>query len=282
MPQCNICFHHCNLSEGQSGLCMARQCRDGKIISSNYGQITAFALDPIEKKPLMHFYPGSRILSVGSFGCNLRCPFCQNYSISYDDSLTKAREHATYISPEQLTQYAMSYVPEGNIGIAFTYNEPLISYEYVRDTAALVHKAGLKNVAVTNGSISKDILLELLPVIDAMNIDLKCFTDSVYSDLLFGDRSTVLDFIETAVGHCHIEITTLVVPGMNDSEDEIDALASYLAQTGARAHVEIPLHLTRFFPQYHMTDRSATDVGAVFSLVNIAKKHLRYVHAGNV
>ncbi len=282
MPACNVCFHHCNLNEGQGGLCMARHCKDGAVVSSNYGMITAFALDPIEKKPLYHFFPGSRILSVGSYGCNLRCPFCQNYSISYDAGLAAAKEHAVYTPPEQLAQLAMSYVPEGNIGVAYTYNEPLIGYEYVLDTATLVHKAGLQNIVVTNGSVSRDVLCKLLPVIDAMNIDLKGFTDSFYADLLHGDRKTVLDFIETAAGQCHMEVTTLVIPGENGSVEEIDAISSFLAAVGVKNGIDIPLHLTRFFPRYHMTDRDATDVDTLFMLVDVAKRHLTHVHAGNV
>ena len=281
MLKCEVCFHHCDLAEGQSGLCMARECVHGEIVCANYGQITGFALDPIEKKPLYRFYPGSRILSVGSYGCNLRCPFCQNYSISYD-KLDAAKAQATYISPEQLAELAMHYVPEGNIGVAFTYNEPLVGYEYVLDAAALVKERGLSTVLVSNGTAELSILERLLPVIDAMNIDLKGFSDRFYSSFVGGDRAMVMNFIERAATDCHLEITTLVIPGENDDPAEIEALAAYLAELGRKNHVEIPLHLTRFFPRYHLTDRPPTDVETLFSLAELARKHLQYVYVGNV
>ena len=169
---CAICFHHCALDDGQLGLCHARRNRDGEIICENYGMLTAIALDPIEKKPLARFYPGSMILSVGSYGCNLRCPFCQNSDISMDNGEHVRTER---VSPEALVEKALELTGEGNIGIAFTYNEPLVGYEYVRDCAALAHKKNLKNVVVTNGTICEQPLRELLPNIDAMNIDLKGF-----------------------------------------------------------------------------------------------------------
>ncbi len=282
MPRCDVCFHNCNLSEGQTGLCMARRCQNDRIVCDNYGQITGFALDPIEKKPLYLFYPGSRILSVGSYGCNLRCPFCQNYTISYDDGLTAAKGKATYISPEQLASLAMSYVPEGNIGVAFTYNEPLVGYEYVRDAARLVKQEGLHTVLVTNGSANLSVLQELLPVIDAMNVDLKGFSDRFYSSFVGGDRQMVMDFIAHAAGNCHLEVTTLVIPKENDDPEEINSLAKFLSDLGAAHDVDIPLHLTRYFPRYHLTDRDATDVDNLFALADIARKHLKYVFVGNV
>ena len=168
MPVCNVCHNHCSLIDGQTGFCLARTCKAGAIISSNYGQITSIALDPIEKKPLARFFPGSLIVSVGSYGCNLRCPFCQNHSISYGIGRDIQTE---YVSPEELVGIALSYTDKGNIGIAFTYNEPLIGYEYVRDTAKLAHENGLKTVLVSNGCATKEILSEILPYIDAMNID---------------------------------------------------------------------------------------------------------------
>ena len=170
---CELCFHQCKLDEGQTGLCRARGCRDGRVVPLNYGKLTSLALDPIEKKPLRRFRPGSFILSVGSFGCNLRCPFCQNHEISM---ASEGELYTDWFSPEQLADKAAKLVPRGNIGVAYTYNEPLVGYEYVRDCAALIHERGLVNVLVTNGMIEEAPWRSLLPFIDAANIDLKGFT----------------------------------------------------------------------------------------------------------
>ena len=184
---CQVCMHHCSLESGQRGICRARKNEDGKIICENYGKITSLALDAIEKKPLKMFHPGSRILSVGSYGCNLRCAFCQNYEISMADFATA---ETAYISPEDLADKALACKSSGNIGVSFTYNEPLIGWEYIRDTGALIKKVGMKNVLVTNGTASIETLEEILPLIDAMNIDLKGFTESYYREL-GGDLGTV-------------------------------------------------------------------------------------------
>ncbi|MBR5755527.1 MAG: radical SAM protein, partial [Erysipelotrichaceae bacterium] len=176
MAVCEVCFHHCHLEEGQKGLCGARICSGGKVVSYNYGKLTSLALDPIEKKPLRRFHPGSRILSIGSFGCNLRCPFCQNYEISWSAGALRDFEDADIVTPEELLETGIRLKDRGNIGIAFTYNEPLIGYEYVRDTAKLFKENGMKTVLVTNGTAELKILEELIPFIDAMNIDLKGFT----------------------------------------------------------------------------------------------------------
>ncbi|MDR0197010.1 MAG: radical SAM protein, partial [Oscillospiraceae bacterium] len=212
---CPICPHNCVLEENQTGFCRARANIDGEIISLNYGRITSIALDPIEKKPLRRYFPGSVILSVGSFGCNLRCGFCQNHGISMTDAGIKA----TRVPPEELVRKAADLIPSGNIGIAYTYNEPLIGYEYVRDCAELARERGLKNVLVTNGYINEPALSALLPFIDAANIDLKGFTPEFYKNIR-GDLETVKRTIELARGVCHVEITTLIIPGENDSRDE--------------------------------------------------------------
>ena len=176
-------------------------------------------------------------------------------------------------------------MPEGNIGVAFTYNEPLIGYEYVRDTAKLVHEAGLVNVMVTNGTAELSILEELAPYVDAMNIDLKGFTESWYRDILGGDLDMVKDFIREAVKICHVELTTLIIPGENDSEDEMREMTSWIAGLrGGNGDImgkEIPLHISRFFPRFHMTDRGATDVRLIYRLADIAREKLRYVYTGN-
>ena len=270
---CPVCPRHCLLAEGQTGRCRARKNREGKIVSINYGKLTSLMLDPIEKKPLRRFFPGSRILSVGSFGCNLACPFCQNYEISMADS---GQAHWQEVTPEALAGLAQEYQSYGNIGVAFTYNEPLVGYEFVRDTARLVRERGMKNVLVTNGCAEPLVLEELLPYVDAMNIDLKGFTGEWY-EKLGGDLETVKRFIARAAQDCHVELTTLIVPGENDSEEEMDREARWIASLDW----EIPLHVTRFFPRYRMADKAPTPVERVYRLRNTAAQWLRYVYVGN-
>ena len=269
---CELCFHHCQLDEGQTGFCRARGNRNGKIVSLNYGKLTALALDPIEKKPLRRFHSGSLILSVGSFGRNLHCPFCQNAGIA----AVGPEAYTQDCSPEQLVQEALRLREQGNIGVAYTYNEPLVGYEYVRDCAELVHQAGMLNVLVTNGTIEEGPWKVLLPLLDAVNIDLKGFSDTWYRRL-GGDLATVKRSIDLAAQHCHIEVTTLIVPGENDSEDEMRALSAWLASVSP----EIPLHVSRFFPQHQMQDRPPTPVQTVYRLTEVAREQLRYVYTGN-
>jgi len=271
--QCEICPHHCLIEEGHLGQCKGRMNKDGRIICENYGKITSIALDPIEKKPLSHFCPGSSILSVGSYGCNMNCSFCQNHDISM---VNGTQIETAKITPEKLTEKALSLQEKGNIGIAYTYNEPLIGYEFVKDCAVLAKKKGLKNVVVTNGYICEKPLLELLPFIDAFNIDLKCFTEEFYHRL-HGDLATVKRSIVLASAKCHVEVTNLIIPGENDSEEEMEALSSWIAGVNP----DIPLHVTRFFPGWHMQDRDATPITTVYHLAEVARKHLNKVHAGN-
>lgn len=274
---CHTCMHHCSLEHGQRGLCRARKNEQGKIICENYGMTTSLALDAVEKKTLKLFYPGSCILSVGSYGCNLRCAFCQNHEISMADA-ESAR--AVYISPEDLAKRALACQNAGNIGVAFTYNEPLVGWEYIRDAGVLVKKAGMKNVLVTNGTASHEVLEELLPLTDAMNIDLKGFQEAYYREL-GGDLETVKDFIMRAAAVCHVELTTLIVPGKNDGIPEMEREAEWIASVEKIAGREIPLHVTRFFPRHHMTDRKATPVEKVYSLAETAREYLKYVFVGN-
>ena len=281
MAKCSVCFRHCDIPEGKLGFCGGRIARDGRVEAYNYGCITSLALDPIEKKPLARFYPGSRILSVGSFGCNLRCPFCQNHEISWDDRALEFAKTAETLSPETLVDIALQTQTRGNIGIAFTYNEPLIGYEFVRDTATLAKARGLKNVMVTNGTAELSVWQELKPWIDAMNIDLKGFTDRYYKDVLGGDRPMVMAFIEEAVKTAHVELTTLIVPGENDSEDEMRELSRWVSRLRNPDGEAVPLHISRFFPRFHMQDRPATSVRTVYRLVEVARENLPYVHAGN-
>ncbi len=285
MAGCEVCFRHCEIPEGGTGFCGARTCEGGVVKAANYGLVTSLALDPVEKKPLSRFRPGSMIISAGSYGCNLRCPFCQNNSISWSDEAFALAGRVPYMPPEKLAAIAEAAVPDGNIGVAFTYNEPLVGYEYVRDTAKLVHEAGLVNVLVTNGTAELSVLEELAPHIDAMNIDLKGFSGSYYRDLLGGDLSIVKDFIREAVKVCHVELTTLIIPGENDSEDEMREMTAWIAGLmdgeGRVTGAEIPLHISRFFPQFRMTDRRATDVRHIYRLADIAREKLRYVYTGN-
>lgn len=274
MSLCGLCFHRCDLREGQRGICRARICRNGNVVDAGYGVITSLALDPIEKKPLRRFHPGSVVLSVGSYGCNLRCPFCQNAEISMSDGTDLLTRR---VQPEELVALAKQLVPRGNIGIAYTYNEPTVSYEFVRDCAELARGEGMLNVLVTNGSLLEPPLKELLPCIDAMNVDLKGFTEEYYR-WLGGDLETVKNFIRvSAEAGCHLEVTTLIVPGKNDSDAEICALAQWLASVDSG----IALHLTRFFPQYKMSNALPTKVSEVYRLADIARKFLRYVYVGN-
>ena len=271
--ECGICPHHCKLSEGQTGRCRARMNKDGKIICKNYGELTSIALDPIEKKPLYRFYPGSRVLSIGSYGCNMRCLFCQNSDISMSDGNDIYTEK---VMPEEIVKNAVELITLGNIGIANTYNEPLVGFEYVLDCAKLAKEKGLENVVVTNGYICSEPMKELLPYIGAMNIDLKAFNDNFYRKM-GGDLETVKNSIMLASKQCHLEVTTLIIPNENDSEEEMEKLSGWLSSLNP----EIPLHISRFFPRYRMTDTSATPVNKIYRLVEIARKNLRYVYPGN-
>ena len=271
--RCNICPHKCNLGENQLGIFKARKNIDGKIIPINYGKVTSIAFDPIEKKPLNNFHSGTYILSVGSFGCNLKCPFCQNHEISMvgEDEIG-----SKYVGPGELIKMALDLKTRGNIGIAYTYNEPLIGYEYVRDCAIMARDNNLKNVLVTNGSFNEEAMKELLPYIDALNIDLKAYTEEFYKKI-GGDLNTVKNFIKLASSYSHVEITTLVIPGENDSEDEIRAISEFIASINPN----IPLHLSRFFPRNKMLDKNPTEVKNIYNLASIARERLKYVYEGN-
>lgn len=267
--RCRLCPHYCTVKDGQTGLCGVRRNIGGIFYAESYGLVSSLALDPIEKKPLRHFHPGRHILSAGSYGCNLTCAFCQNSAISQEVPKTD------FISPEKLTDIAKSVTD--NLGIAFTYNEPLIGIEYLLDTAQLIRDAGLKVVLVTNGMVVNEPLEALLPYVDAMNIDVKGFTQSYYQKL-GGDLETVKQTVKRCAPACHIEVTTLIVPGENDTDAEMEALAEWLATVSP----DIPLHLTRFFPQYKMTDRPPTSIMTLTDLAETARRKLRHVYVGNV
>lgn len=274
MARCDICPHRCDVEEGHLGRCCARANVNGVVVCDNYGKLTSMALDPIGKKPLARFMPGGMVLSVGSYGCNLRCPFCQNYRVA----MARGEETETsLVLPEALVRRALELKPEGNIGIAYTYNEPLIGYEYVLDCARLAREHGLKNVVVTNGFINEAPLRALLPYIDAMNIDLKGFTDGFYKDV-GGDLETVKRSIRHVAAVCHVEVTTLIIPGKNDAIEEMDALAAWLASVDDN----IPLHISRFFPRYKYEDKLPTPIETLYLLTDVAMRHLKYVYTGNV
>ena len=272
--RCDVCPRRCILEEGKIGFCRARKNDGGRNISVNYGKLASIALDPIEKKPLARFHPGSRILSVGTFGCNMDCPFCQNHSIS---AASEEDVRTRYVSPSELARLAGELKDKGNIGVAFTYNEPMIGYEYVRDVSAETKKIGMKNVVVTNGCVLPNILEQVLPWVDAFNIDLKSFSEETYRTL-GGDLETVKDFITIAAKGSHVEITNLIVPGMNESQEEMKALSGWIAGIER----SIPLHITRFFPHRKMSDCMPTDIDLLGRLFDTAKKNLDNVFIGNV
>ncbi|MDD2444057.1 MAG: AmmeMemoRadiSam system radical SAM enzyme [Desulfotomaculaceae bacterium] len=269
---CLLCPHLCKIREGKSGICGVRQNKEGILFAINYGKVTSYGLDPIEKKPLYHFYPGSLILSFGSAGCNLGCEFCQNWQIAH------GAPQSTDFSPERVVEQARQEALRGysNIGIAYTYNEPFMWYEFVLDTARLAKKAGLKNVMVTNGFVREDPLREILPFIDAMNIDVKSFTDEFYRKTCKGRLAPVLRTVEIAHRECHVELTTLLVTGLNDSPEEIRRLVDWIASLDK----EIPLHLSRYFPGYKL-NLPATPLETLLQARDIAGEKLSYVYIGN-
>lgn len=263
--RCDICVHRC-VGEGY---CRAR--RDGR--PTGYGRVSSLALDPIEKKPLARFYPGTKILSVGGWGCNLRCPYCQNYEISQQPP---DPDPERYLAPEEILTLAKRYRDAGNIGIAFTYNEPLVCIEYVRDAARLVHEAGMQVVLVTNGMATVATLETIAPYIDAMNIDLK--GDAEFYHWVGGELKMVQEFICSACRSCHVELTTLIIPGHNDSDAGMETEAAWIAE---HCGEETPLHVTRYFPRYRC-DIPPTPVTTVQRLAGVARVRLRYVYEGNI
>ncbi|MDR1893703.1 MAG: AmmeMemoRadiSam system radical SAM enzyme [Spirochaetales bacterium] len=270
---CGLCPHQCRLKEGGLGFCGARQNQGGRIVDRYYGLLSALALDPIEKKPLRHYYPGQFILSAGFYGCNFRCPFCQNHGIS---QLAGRGEPPSGLplSPEELCEKA---VEQGSFGIAYTYSEPLIHYEYLLDCAREARRRGLKNVLVTNGCLTQGPAEKLLPWIDAANVDLKSFNPDFYREELKGDLETVKNFIRLAWDKIHLEVTTLIIPGKNDGADEVFRLSGFLASLSPR----IPLHLSAYFPRYHYT-LPPTSRQSLFRLTREARKNLAFVHPGNI
>lgn len=271
--KCSVCPHNCRIKEGKVGFCGVRK-YNGRILEAvNYGEVSSLALDPIEKKPLYHYKPGKYILSAGSFGCNFKCGFCQNYSISQYSPETRRMETG------ELIDIAEGARNQGNIGIAFTYSEPLMWYEYVYDTAKTIRekKLSLDVVLVSNGYVNEEPLRELLPFVNAFNIDLKAFRDEFYSNVCVGDIESVLRTIKLVNESSHVELTTLVIGGYNDSEDEIREMAKWIAGVNKN----IPLHLSRYFPTYKFGEK-ATSVERIFKLRDIAREYLNHVYVGNI
>jgi len=267
--QCHLCPKECIISPGKRGFCRARENREGKLFATYYGRVSSVAMDPIEKKPLFHFYPGHDILSLGNVGCNFACLYCQNWQISQADAPTQP------LNPESAVALASRY---NSMGIAYTYAEPMVWFEYVLDTAKLAHDDGLKNVLVTNGYINEEPLRQLLPFIDAMNIDLKSIRENFYEELCKGSLSPVLRTLEIAKEHCHIEVTNLIIPTLNDSEEDIHDLVRWVAENLGE---DTPLHFSRYFPQYKMKI-PPTPVETLLRAREIGKEYLNYVYLGNV
>ncbi len=270
--RCELCPNNCQIAEGGNGVCRIRMVKNGAMFTEGYGNITSCHLDPIEKKPLHHFYPGVAIFSIGGWGCNLVCEFCQNWSIS--QQMQSCGEK--YYNP----QIMIAMAKEGDsIGIAYTYNEPLINIEYVADCARLAREAGLKNVLVTNGFINAGPASELLKYIDAMNVDVKGFNEDFYRKYCHGKVGPVLDFVQQSVdAGCHVELTNLVIPGLNDGEDDFRQLSQWVGQKLGK---HVPLHLSAYHPMYKMRI-PATPAATIEKGRRICRDYLSYVYAGNV
>ncbi|MGQ9621722.1 MAG: AmmeMemoRadiSam system radical SAM enzyme [Bacteroidales bacterium] len=269
---CYLCPHNCKIAEGKTGICGVRRNTGGRIELLTYGVISGFALDPVEKKPLYHFHPGMNILSIGSYGCNMRCDFCQNYHISQNVITGSAKR----VSPDEVLHHSLE--AKRNIGVAFTYNEPVIWFEYVRDIAFKVKEAGQSTVMVTNGYVTLEALKEYLQFIDAFNVDLKAFNNSFYKELTGASLEPVKETLKTlAKSEKHLEITTLIIPGRNDNPGDMENEAKWIASELGQG---TPLHLSRYFPMYKRND-PVTPSDVLIQLYEIASRYLDYVYIGN-
>jgi pyruvate formate lyase activating enzyme len=266
--ECQLCPHYCKIKPGQYGLCRSRKNDAGKLWATDYGESTSIAIDPIEKKPLYHFYPGSKTLSIAPNSCNMRCPFCQNWELSQTDVRTD------YLTPDTLLKI---FKEHPSIGISYTYTEPFMWFEYLLDVGELIHNAGGKNILVTNGMINKAPLQEILPLIDAMNIDLKTMDSEIYQKTLGGDLETVKQTIILAHDKCHIELTNLLVTGLNDRKRDINKLIDYVASIDK----DIPLHFSRYYPNYHYEKPPTHEKKLEYAYVQ-AKEKINYVYLGNI
>ncbi|MFO7897224.1 MAG: AmmeMemoRadiSam system radical SAM enzyme [Candidatus Cloacimonadales bacterium] len=265
--QCQLCPHFCLISPGELGRCRSRKNQAGKLLAINYGETVSLSLDPIEKKPLYHFYPGSQILSLGANGCNFACSFCQNYQISQSQVPTRK------ITPNEIVQLCSKYQVNS---VAFTYTEPFIWYEFVLDSAKILRAAEIEVVLVSNGFINPAPLKKILPFISAMNIDLKAYDDDFYQKYCAGKLAPVLQTIQIAAPVCHLEITNLLISGLNDSQQQIESLVDFIYQIDP----QIPLHFSRYYPCYKM-DLPATKFSVLQQAARWAEK-LAHVYLGNV
>jgi len=266
---CDLCPARCHLSEGQVGVCHARQNIGGELITDNYGETVSIAVDPIEKKPLYHFYPNSAILSTGPNCCNLDCRHCQNWSIS------QRKVRTLYLSPEDLVN---AVIESKSIGAAFTYTEPVVWFEYIRDCAPLLRKKGLKVVLVSNAYVNPEPLAEFLQIVDAINFDLKGMRPEFYSHVCKGKLEPVLDAIRmTAESSVHLELTNLIIPELNDSDDDLQKLVDFVASLSR----PIPLHFSAYHPSYKLKNESTPD-DTMIRAYKMASKKLPYVFLGNV
>ncbi len=271
---CLLCQHYCKLKDGQTGVCGANKNEDGKLKNLVYGRLVALHIDPIEKKPLYHFLPGSESFSVGTLGCNMQCPFCQNWHIS---QVRKSVDTAEYISPENLVKTAVKYKCKS---IAYTYNEPTIFYPFARDTAMIARKHGIKNIFVTNGIESKEVIQDMPGIINACNVDFKSFNPDFYKKVLkspFGVLDTMKLIKKLGIW---LETTTLIVPGENDSEAELNQIAGFIAN---ELGTDTPWHISAFYPQYKMNDKIATPRHLLQKAYALGKKNgLKYIYMGNI
>jgi pyruvate formate lyase activating enzyme len=266
--RCGLCPHRCRIPQGKAGICGIRENHGATLYAATYGKAAAVAVDPIEKKPLFHFHPGARILSVGSVGCNFRCVFCQNWHLV---------RHQAPLEDVRIGELIDTSRRHGSIGISYTYNEPLVQFEFVLDCSKAFRAAGMKNVLVTNGFVSPEPLKELLPFVDAMNIDLKSMEPAFYRDVCGGDLSPVLDTIRAAVGKTHVELTMLLYTGHNDGESQVRKAIDFVAETDP----EIPLHFSRYFPQ-HLATAPPTPPARLEAAWRAARDRLPYVYVGNL
>lgn len=267
--KCLLCPHGCIINNGESGRCIVRKNIEGKLYATAFGKISGYAYDPIEKKPLKDYMPGSMVFSMGSYGCNLRCQFCQNYEIALEKPFVKE------FSVDEIINLALS--KKDNIGIAYTYNEPLINFEFVLECARKAKLLGLKNILVTNGFINPEPFKLLLEEIDALNIDLKGFNQSFYKDISKGSLEPVKKSIQLAHESAHVEITTMLIDDLNTSKEELIKMCRWIASIDSN----IPLHLSRYFPRYKMKNPK-TKISTLFEVRDIAKKHLKKVYLGNI
>ncbi len=270
--KCFLCPRHCIIKNGFRGYCRARYNKEGTLFTENE-YISALALDPIEKKPLFKFFPGSKILSVGGSGCNFRCIFCQNWQISQCENQNHIK-----IKPKELAEKALELVVEGNIGLAYTYSDPIIMFEYVMEAAKEARKKDLKNVFVSNGYIEEEPLMELLDYIDAFNIDVKAFSLSEYQKNFTADFEIIKKNLEIILKkEKHLEITCLIVPGINDKIEEAEEFFLWLSEVNR----EVPVHISRYFPCYK-GKMPATDIKVMMEIKNIASNYMDFVFTGNI